>query len=452
MRRAFIASFVIAASVLAAACTDTPEFTSERHVLTPEVDSSTAPESLGVFVEPNVVQRGSESNEGPRVVRRLGNAPGAADGEASIEGTRPSAPGSSSEWWLSDWWLDMEVSSDANVATLAAAAKPPALPSIQPSRTPRSPSDPMLLYTGVLGRLAIDEVLAATTSPFPVTRPGIAPLTGVAGGVAKRPAVVVKIDNSSKARPQAGLNLADVIVEQEVEWGLTRLAAIFHSREVPVVGPVRSARSTDISFLNSLGQPALVYSGANAVFDELIRRLPGVQNFSAARNGGYWRDSSRRAPSNLYADTRTFDDSGGSPPAWFDYAASPVTNGSATSTFAVTFPNTKITWDWDGSQWLRRQDGKRHTTDGGSQVAAQNIVVAQVRVVDSGLVDPAGSVVPEFVWAGEGRVSVFTNGRRIDGSWVRPTLADPAVLVDDAGNVIELTPGITWVELVRNLP
>jgi hypothetical protein len=60
--------------------------------------------------------------------------------------------------------------------------------------------------------------------------------------------------------------------------------------------------------------------------------------------------------------------------------------------------------------------------------------------------------VPEFVWAGEGPVAVFTNGHRIDGRWIRPTLGDPAVLVDTAGEIIELTPGSTWVALTRSLP
>lgn len=314
------------------------------------------------------------------------------------------------------------------------------------------PADVMSLYRGVLGTYGPTDVLAVAPAPLPTVTPGTAPLTGRAPAPPQRPAVIVKIDNSSKARPQSGLNLADVVVEQEVEWGLTRFAAIFHTNSVARVGPVRSVRSTDISFVNSLGQPALAYSGANEVFEQLIRRQATVQNFSAARNGGYWRDSSRKAPSNLYTDTGNFDGAGLPPGAWFDYSSSPVSAGIAQSEVKVSFPNTSILWTWNGTAWLRRQDNKKHTTDGGAQVAATNVVVVEVGVVDTGMKDPAGSVVPEFVWVGSGRASVFVNGRRIDGRWTRPRLVDPAVLTTDAGEVIELMPGNTWVEMVRSLP
>ncbi len=314
------------------------------------------------------------------------------------------------------------------------------------------PPDVMSLYTGLLGTLAVDDVLATTTAPFPTVAAGTAPLTGLSPAPPSRPAVVVKIDNSGKARPQSGLNLADVVIEQEVEWGITRFAAVFHSTQVSTVGPVRSARSTDISFLSALGQPALVYSGANEVFDRLLLDQERVQNFSAARTGGYWRSSSRSAPSNLYTDTRNFDRSGAPPGAWFAYAPTGPSGGAPVASATVAFPNARIVWTWDGGAWLREQDGRAHTTDGGAQVSTANVVVAEVPVVDSGLVDSVGSIVPEFVWAGTGRVAVFSGGRRVDGTWTRPTLADPAVLVDDGGNVITLTPGSTWVELVRSLP
>ena len=358
---------------------------------------------------------------------------------------------------LSDAWppffaenpTDSDDSAEPGDGEVAARSPSPQTPS---SGGSQPPADVMSLYRGVLGTYTLTQVLATTTVAMPTVAAGTAPLTGLPSSGSSRPAVVVKIDNSSKARPQSGLNLADIVVEQEVEWGLTRFAAIFHSNRVPVVGPVRSARSTDISFLSSLGRPALAYSGANKAFDQLILQQERVQNFSAARNGGYWRDNSRRAPSNLYTDTRNFDGAGSPPPAWFHFASAPASAGVAATSFTTTFPTTSSSWTWDGTHWLRRQDGKVHATDGGAQVRMSNVIVAEVPAVDSGLLDPAGSVVPEFVWAGTGRVSVFTNGQRVDGTWTRPTLSDPAVLVDATGAVIQLMPGSSWVALVRSLP
>ncbi|MCP4226057.1 MAG: hypothetical protein GY773_22200, partial [Actinomycetia bacterium] len=86
----------------------------------------------------------------------------------------------------------------------------------------------------------------------------------------------------------------------------------------------------------------------------------------------------------------------------------------------------------------------------GEQVAAANVVVVEAREVATGMVDGAGSSVPEFVFVGTGPVSVFTAGNRIDGVWTRPTLSSVATLTTPEGQIIELTTGRTWIELIRD--
>ena len=345
--------------------------------------------------------------------------------------------------------VDAETTASTSTAVITS---PPGEQANAPSGGAAAPTDVMELYTGLLGTFSVDQVLAASPVEMPSVAAGIAPLTGLPSGRSGSGAIVVKIDNSSKARPQAGLDRADVVIEQEVEGGLTRFAAIFQSAAPERIGPVRSARSTDISFLSALGRPGLAYSGANEVFDTLILRQERVRNYSASRFGGYWRDSSRLAPSNLYTSMSKFSTNAEAPPAWFHFGAVPADRGTPAASFVAGFPATSVTWTWSGSAWQRAQDGRNHTAESGAVLEATNVVVAQVAVVDSGLKDPTRAVVPEFVWAGEGSVAVFTNGRRIDGRWIRPTLGDPAVLVDGAGVIIELTPGTTWVELTRALP
>ena len=341
-----------------------------------------------------------------------------------------------------------ESPSTSSLTTVPAGISGDGTPATTVPGVPRvNPDGP---YSGFLGTIGIDDELFGAPAAAPVAEPGTAPLTGLPGTVSSGPAVVVKVDNSSKARPQLGLNAADIVVEEQVEGGITRLAAIFHT-QTSVVGPVRSGRTTDISFINALGGPALVYSGANDVIDALLLRQTTVQNYSAARSSGYWRDRSRRAPSNLFTDTASFDGSGSAPPAQFAYRATgsaPVNPAIDATAVAVTFPSTSVRWRWDGSSWLRTQNGTAHVTDGGQQVAAANVVVAIVPEVLTGLVDSAGFPVPEYVFAGSGPVSVFTGGKRIDGTWTRPSLRSPAILVDGSGTVIELAPGRTWIELV----
>ncbi len=312
-----------------------------------------------------------------------------------------------------------------------------------------SPQAPSSLYKGVLGTYSLDQVFASSAVPAPSTAAGTFPLTGLPGAAANRPAVVVKVDNSSKARPQSGLNQADIVFEEEVEYGITRFAAVFHSKEA-TVGPVRSGRSTDISFLNAFGQPALAYSGANKVIDRLLLNQVNISNYSASRSSGYWRSSSRRAPSNLYTKTSSFSSiaPGGAPPAQFHYrpagVGSPV--GAASSGLRINYPSNKVRWEWNGVGWVRYQGGNLHTTDG-EPVNAANVVVVSVKSVATGLFDSTGAPVPEFVFVGTGNAVIYTDGRRIDGHWTRPTLRSPAILHGN-GKVIELTPGRTWVEIV----
>lgn len=309
------------------------------------------------------------------------------------------------------------------------------------------------IYQGILGTLARDQVVTAAIAPAPTATAGILPLTGLPGDVPNRPAAVVKIDNGGPARPQSGLNAADIVVEEEVEGGITRFAAVFHSTSA-IVGPVRSGRTTDIGIINGFGAPLLLYSGANDVTDALLRAQPTVLNRNAGTSSGYWRNTSRRAPSNLYTDTGPHwaSASGGPPPPQFAYRADPdeaPVGGTVDDSVTIAYRGSSAGWTWDGSAWLRSQGGKAHLTDGSARVSAANVVVVETQEVATGMVDSSGATVPEFVFVGSGPATVFTAGVRIEGTWTRPTLASAATLTRPDGSVIELTPGRTWIEVIR---
>ena len=86
-----------------------------------------------------------------------------------------------------------------------------------------------------------------------------------------RPALVVKIDNHPEARPQTGLNQADVVFEEQVE-GITRFFAVFQSGDSNPVGPIRSARTTDVNIVAMLAKPLFAWSGGNPTVTAQIRR------------------------------------------------------------------------------------------------------------------------------------------------------------------------------------
>ena len=100
------------------------------------------------------------------------------------------------------------------------------------------------------------------------------PLTGTPGdNVGDWPVLVVKIDNHERARPQFGVNSADVVFEEIVEGGLTRFAALYHSKEAGLVGPIRSVRTSDFDLLENLNRPLFANSGGNEAVLQLLQEV-----------------------------------------------------------------------------------------------------------------------------------------------------------------------------------
>ncbi len=317
--------------------------------------------------------------------------------------------------------------------------------------TPDPGGDPDGIYRGTIGTLRPDEIVAAGAAAPPDAATGVEPLTGLPGTVPTRPAAVVKIDNGSAADPHTGLNAADIVIEEEVEGGVTRFAAIFHSTP-SIVGPVRSGRTTDVALISGLGEPLLLYSGANAITQEILVDQPGIELRSEGWSTGFWRDPTRRAPSNLYTDTAPHwaSATGDAPPPHFHYrGAGESADGAAVDELSVLYPSSIARWVWDGAAWLRWQRGGEHVLVDGEQVSAANVIVIEADEIDTGMVDASGGAVPEFLFVGTGRATVFTDGRRIEGTWTRPTLASVATLTEGPGRPIELTPGRTWIQLVE---
>lgn len=296
---------------------------------------------------------------------------------------------------------------------------------------------------------------AAPTTEEPVVA-DLAPLTGVVidEALVDRPALAAKIDNISLARPQAGLNQADVVYEERVEGGLTRLLAVFQSQDAPVLGPIRSARSTDVPLLTPLRQPLFAWSGANAAFAALIRSVAIRDVGLEAEPGVYERAADRRSPSNLM--TSTVDlwaliDEVGAPPAVFAHHAEDGSfdGGEPAVGVDVSYRGTQVSHVWDAAVggWAREQNGTPHVDADGVQVAPTNVIVQFVEYQASGSVDSAGAQVPEAVLDGSGVAWILSNGRLVEGSWSKANVTQPTQYFDADDEPIELTPGSTWVLL-----
>jgi hypothetical protein len=307
------------------------------------------------------------------------------------------------------------------------------------------------------GSSAAEKPKATTTTAAPTTTtvaPPTAPLTGLPdpGGASHgRPVLSVKVANTPEARPQAGIDEADVLYEEVVEGGITRFVAMFNSTVPPVVGPVRSVRAEDPDIVWPVGG-IFAYSGGAQVNVDAINAAPvhAVDEEAGKPSGAMVRNEPsqppRDAPHNLYGMGQPLFDLGGDPkppPALFQYVAigSPPVGGQAVLSFHVGFdPGFDPTWTWNGGTgtWERSIGGEPQTVTGPGHISPANVIVQFTPYTGEG----------EAQTVGEGDAWIFTDGTLRQGRWARPDKAQPAKYVDSAGNPIPLRPGRTWVELL----
>ncbi|MFD6177774.1 MULTISPECIES: DUF3048 domain-containing protein [unclassified Isoptericola] len=286
------------------------------------------------------------------------------------------------------------------------------------------------------------------------------PLTGVPSDeVAARPALAVKIENAPQARPQTGLEDADMVWEEVVEGGITRFIAVYHSRIPEVVEPVRSVRPMDPDVVAPLGG-ILAYSGGQTPFIKDVEES-GTQSVIMDRgDAGFSRDPNRAAPHNVVGDMQAFldqadDDRTSPPPAQLRYAdaageGTASADGAAAATVDVKLsPAQRSVWDWSGKQkqWLRSEGSQEAVSTAGKRLAATNVLLLSVDVVDTKYKDPAGNPVPKTKLVGKGKGVLATGGKTVPVQWSKKDQESPVELTRD-GEPVELDPGSTWIELV----
>ncbi|MDG2428166.1 MAG: DUF3048 domain-containing protein [Acidimicrobiales bacterium] len=275
--------------------------------------------------------------------------------------------------------------------------------------------------------------------------------TGTQGTDTGRPALAVKIDNVTRAHPQAGLNQADVVYEELVEGGVTRLVAVFQSTSAAIVGPVRSARTSDLPLLGGFDRPLFAYSGANRGTRNQLRASPLVDAGYDTHEEDYWRDRERRAPHNLFTGTERlwahYANRTDVPPAPFKYRypGQPLhPSAERASGVSVDFGLTEVDYTWNGEGWARTHGDLAHSDADGVRVAPANVVIQFIQYGRS-LADLRS---PEAVTVGTGEAWLFTEGNIIQGKWDRTDASLPATFTVN-GEEIRLSPGKTWVALAK---
>lgn len=311
------------------------------------------------------------------------------------------------------------------------------------------------------------------TSPWPVAdaeravpRPPVPPrwpLTGLdapTGDAIRLRPVSVKVENSPEARPQSGLDRADVVYESLAEGGITRFNAIYQSQAPGSVGPVRSARLSDVHIVPQY-DALFAFSGASGVVTSRLAaaRVPNLSE-DAGVTKCYTRVSDRRRPHNLYLDIakarevaaeRGFETVASLRPLQFDRSAPPT--GTSVTGITVPFsPSNRTSWRYDpATRRYLRSDNGRPNSDAvtGEQLAARNVVVIWARTTETASRDVVGSPTLDITLSGTGRATVFHDGQRFDGTWSAQKGSPPQFVGGD-GRAIGLAPGNTWMQVIPN--
>lgn len=282
---------------------------------------------------------------------------------------------------------------------------------------------------------------------------GASPLSGRPDGAGK-PVLAVKIDNTSAAQPHAGLQAADLVYVEEVEWGLTRLVAVYSSELPDVIGPVRSARISDIDILAPFGQIAFAYSGAQSKLLPKLAAANLVDASATASYTGWFDDAGRPSPVNHMirpADVLgSLDGAAVAEPIGLEFAANPPSGGQPVSEIEAKWGDSTVAFRWDeaAGDYVVVIDGvESRSSEGGPQRAA-TVVIQSVGQTDSGYGDKYGGVTPLIETVGSGSAVVLRDGWLWSVTWERPSLDEGTRFLLPDGSVMPFAIGQQWIVLL----
>lgn len=276
------------------------------------------------------------------------------------------------------------------------------------------------------------------------------------------PILVVKIDDTKMARPQIGLEYADIVYIEQVEGGLTRLAAIYSSEIPREIGPVRSARISDLELLAQFGKIGFAYSGAQS---KLRPEISGANLFDlgaqAISSQIFTTDPTRVQPYAMvlradllmqYAAERGYRFA---LPRNIGWTFSDDTQlGTAIKSARITWPASsyEATWSEAKRVWELKHGDQPNLSSTGSVLTADTFVIQLVSITDSIYKDKVGGVTPFSATVGSGRGFILRDGKYIEGIWTRPSEDSGTTWKTTSGEEIPFSRGAIWVALTDKEP
>ena len=285
--------------------------------------------------------------------------------------------------------------------------------------------------------------------------------TGLAGE--NKQILVVKIDDTNAAHPQIGVESADVVYVEQVEGGLTRLAAIYTSKLPPLIGPIRSARISDIELLAQFGRVGFAYSGAQSKMRPVIAAA-NLENLSAERNPPsiYGKDPDRPGPVDMILKPDLLLERANANPkirietataSVFPFGDAPK-GETNTAVAKVKWPSAKyeLRWDSTNEKWLIYFNEKPNMAANGEHLYADTAIIQIVSITPSTYGDKFGEITPFSKTTGSGKAVMLRDGFSYQISWQRNLETDVTTWMSEDGGVANFKPGRTWIFLTDKAP
>jgi len=285
--------------------------------------------------------------------------------------------------------------------------------------------------------------------------------TGLSGE--NKQILVVKIDDTNAAHPQIGVEDADLVYVEQVEGGLTRLAAIYTSKLPPLIGPIRSARISDIELLAQFGRVGFAYSGAQSKMRPVIAEA-NLENLSAERNPPsiYGKDPNRIGPVDMILKPELLlERANANPKIRIETATASVfafgdaPKGETNTAIAkIKWPNAKyeLRWDSANEKWLIYFNEKPNMAANGEHLYADTAIIQIVSITPSIYGDKFGEITPFSKTTGSGKAVMLRDGFSYQISWQRNLETDVTTWKSEDGGVANFKPGRTWIFLTDKAP
>mgnify|MGYP004702860135 CR=1 FL=1 len=262
---------------------------------------------------------------------------------------------------------------------------------------------------------------------------------------------IASIDNKSEARPQSGMDKADMVIEMIAESGITRFMAFFHSKAAPLVGPIRSARYYFAYIAKAYNTPFAHAGGSTRALNLMIElKIPDLDEIYNASQA-FWRDNSRLAPHNLYTSTDRMVAEAKrkglnmSPLPKLNEGEMP--EGSAASSTSLTYsPYYKVTWQWQDGKYLRSVNGQLHTMKDGAKLTTDNIVIISTAHRD--VVTDVLRTDVDII--GNGSAQFLRDGQLYVGTWKKASPSDHFEFMVE-GQPFKFKEGVTWIQVVPSM-